>query len=311
MPSIKIREIDATSGGAAIVPSDVVFVPGFVNPITITTSTTVADPYVPILCQSIAEFESYFGKTPASFTSNQYYFTNTAGAISVLEYGSFSENAVNGTLSDTNGNVMISAGYMDPGYVYAKELLTKGLPVYFVRCNENCVFDNDTQKYYLTTDTAHNTPFNTAIDALQSNINIAQMYKVLSERSSYAIWTELQDTNEYIEIKYLTTGGYPTFEFFSNVISYEADLVTLTQPINSRVFNQQMRNYNITSDVMVEFTFAVNTITVETMDELTELLPTADVDKFYYVTATNAFFKVQVTEEEEEEQRSWIPASPD
>lgn len=72
MPSIVIKEIDATTAGNAAVETDIVFIPGFMNTNFDNTdywdddkTRTPAKAKVPTLCTSIAQFERCFGKQPA------------------------------------------------------------------------------------------------------------------------------------------------------------------------------------------------------------------------------------------------------
>jgi hypothetical protein len=72
MPSIVIKEIDATTAGNAAVETDVVFIPGFMNTSFSdkdywddAKTRTPAKAKVPTLCTSVAQFERCFGKKPA------------------------------------------------------------------------------------------------------------------------------------------------------------------------------------------------------------------------------------------------------
>lgn len=120
MPSIKINEQDLTTGGGRSTNFNVVYVPGF----TVYTDTSIVlsntwpldsknsedksravSANVPTLCQSIAEFEAYFGKKPARFSSN----TGTGDSTSTID--------------------------VDKSYLYAKELLKLGIPVLYESFN--------------------------------------------------------------------------------------------------------------------------------------------------------------------------------
>ena len=75
MPSIVIKEIDATTAGNAAVETDVVFIPGFMNTNFSNTdywdddkTRTPAKAKVPTLCTSVAQFERCFGKKPATLS---------------------------------------------------------------------------------------------------------------------------------------------------------------------------------------------------------------------------------------------------
>ncbi len=71
MPSIEIKEQDLTTGGGSATNLNVVYVPGFVNHNSDAWSedATPAAPKTPTLCKSVAEFEKYFGKKPAVFST--------------------------------------------------------------------------------------------------------------------------------------------------------------------------------------------------------------------------------------------------
>ena len=122
MTGHNIREIDTTSPGTLENVTNVVYVPGFINPSYINAdgTSTCVDAFVPTLCTSITEFETNFGSIPASFMEDQLYSSLTG----------FAANAI-----PTNDDIMFSTGTMDLGYVYAKELLAAGLPVLYERIN--------------------------------------------------------------------------------------------------------------------------------------------------------------------------------
>ena len=123
MSKITIREVDETTVGNVIIDStDVVYVPGF-SVLTDGDDSTVAEPHVPTLCRTIAEFEMYFGASAPTFSSNQSY-PSGFDAVAIP--------------TDIRGTQQYMA-YMDeadPSYIYAKELLAQGLPVLYERINE-------------------------------------------------------------------------------------------------------------------------------------------------------------------------------
>lgn len=96
---IVIREINETTPTGAGVGSDVAYVPGI-------TYSDAGKQYVnkPVLCSSISEFEEYFGATPYELTAAD--------------------------VSGTNPN-KLTAGTPDLSYLYAKELILAGIPVYY------------------------------------------------------------------------------------------------------------------------------------------------------------------------------------
>jgi hypothetical protein len=94
MPSIKISEVDLTYGGGSATNYEVVYVPGFMG------ANGKAKAKTPTLCNSVSEFEEYFGTDPAKF-------------------------------KDLSGTETF-----DKSYIYAKELLKLGLPVLYESVND-------------------------------------------------------------------------------------------------------------------------------------------------------------------------------
>lgn len=100
MPKIKITEVDLTTAGTSELLSNVVYVPGYAirGPIN-----------KPTLCTTLSEFTELFGNVPYTFKSTQYL--------------------------DLDKQVKYCDAESDEkSYIYASELLSKGLPVVFERC---------------------------------------------------------------------------------------------------------------------------------------------------------------------------------
>ena len=166
MPSIRIGEVDNTLSVSALSDTDVVYVAGFA---TIEEgkfdASTIVQPYTPTLCRTIEEFEAFFGTEPAKFQTAQ-------------NYQGFAQNAV------PVGVPMFEQGDEDLSYIYAKELIARGLPVVYERIN--------------------------ALDAYPS---VSDMYDALAGTGTVDVFENLKDKGEYT-VKYLTTGGYPSFEYY-------------------------------------------------------------------------------------------------
>ena len=190
MPKIQITEKDLTTTGNSSKSTDVVYIPGFVN----TACANLKDKagkYIgiaynkPTLFTSVSEFEALCGTAPATFENDQEYPKAQEGR----QTKGFDTEAVD-TMSNTP--VMFKKGAYDPSYIMAKELLAAGLNVLYERVNT----DDDT-------------------------ISVDTMYVFLSaaftinEGDSYNYG--LASIGEY-DVKYLTTGGYPVFEYGSNNI---------------------------------------------------------------------------------------------
>ena len=104
MPKITINERDLTTVAIDNITDNVAYIPGYAITGPINT---------PTLCRTLAEFQSKFGYLPYEF-KNTYTYAN-AGFT---------------TLSD---KVFIAKGQREKSYIYAAELLKKGLPVLFER----------------------------------------------------------------------------------------------------------------------------------------------------------------------------------
>lgn len=103
---IKIQEHDITTPLGAGTSSDIVYVPGF-------STKFNAIKNIPVLCNNVDEFEKAFGTLPKTLTE-----------LDVVDYAEY------GYL----------AGDPDRSYIYAKELLTKGMSVIYAN------IDNRTAK---------------------------------------------------------------------------------------------------------------------------------------------------------------------
>lgn len=117
MPKIEIKEKDLTTPGVVVQDTDIVFIPGFVDP------DAAIEKGVPYLFTSSSEFKSLCGDVAPTFTQDQLY---PEGEVS-----GFGDYAI----PSGENEVMFDMGTPDPGYVMAKELLAAGLSVLFMRVN--------------------------------------------------------------------------------------------------------------------------------------------------------------------------------
>lgn len=146
MSKIFIREVDLSTVASATEDiQDVVYVPGFSSASSDSASTVKAG--VPTLCRTVAEFNTFFGSQPAVFIEDQDY---------PAEFSSDAIPSINGTPQK-----MFLKGDPDPSYIYAKELLVRGLPVVYERVNEK------------------SNPLDSNYD-----VNVAKMYTFLSDAFS-------------------------------------------------------------------------------------------------------------------------------
>ena len=194
---INIYESDLTTNGVADEITDVVYVPGF-------AASGSVSARVPTLCYTIAQFENAFGSTAPVFKSDQQY-PIAQDEVTGIKYDD-SKNIYAGFLTDAipsanrgESAIWFAEGTPDPSYIYAKELITEGIPVLYERIN---VVDQ-------------------TVDG-EDDISVATMYKAFltgSPSIGYSsVYSTVQGANliaRELAVKYITSGGYPTFEFVS------------------------------------------------------------------------------------------------
>lgn len=284
MPIIKITDTDFTTPGSEAFDYDIAYVPGF-------TYKTGA-PTEPTLCRTVYEFEDIFGTHPVQFITDQYinrpetFPDNPSGDTSALENFGMKSRTVEAEDGTQINQVLVMPKYSyDIAYMYAKELISSGLAVYYHAVSvvdetlevvpvtqepadwstnySSYLFKNDNDEYegyepklYYTALTAFTTfesdkyyekietTGEDAYDLLQDRpsdwkktewpadkfysavegapeYNPSNCYQLVEEGEAadldvfYNNFKQaLQDitaVNEY-NIKYITSGGYPTFE---------------------------------------------------------------------------------------------------
>lgn len=215
MPRISISETDLTRVGTFGTDTEVVYVPGLVNP---KSHSTI--PYgEPVLFTSVSAFQKACG--------NPYVFTSAVKFSDLIidddQVSSASATADDGDSSTDSGNtgidpwfsdyavpsddVMFKAGSVDPGYLYAVELLNAGLSVMYRRLNPE--------------------------DVKASDINIVNIYNWLgaafgsvTDEDGNPTYSDLTDKGNY-NFKYITSGGYPVFEYAGSSIA--SSMLTLAE----------------------------------------------------------------------------------
>ena len=137
MATIRIHEEDLTSTGFDQEWTDIAYVPGF-------GSLDVTNPPVgPTLVTSLSQFKTLFGDAPQKFTESYSYDDQLFDGDTTEVW---SEQAYSNT---TTNKVMFKAGDYDPGYIYASQLLSAGLPVYYDRVNKVVKSSEKTNSFYL------------------------------------------------------------------------------------------------------------------------------------------------------------------
>ena len=229
---IVIKEVNETSPKGAGASSDIAYIPGLAVDTAISRN-------IPVLCNTIAEFEYNFGDTPYKFTKE--------------DVEDMSE-----TTKKKVGDSIIEDGY-DLSYIYAKELLNAGMSVYY----ENIAADDEsikaleealanakvvaqtaeaTYREAVKATKAAETELKNATDETRAEKQIALTNAQAAEEAALTAWNDaktavdtanktyeaskdrvdylyevlndrlevLLDKDEYT-VKYITTGGYPTF----------------------------------------------------------------------------------------------------
>lgn len=262
MPNIRITEQDLTAVSVNVQTEDVVFIPGFVSSVARSPASLVKA-MVPTYCETVEEFEMYFGASTPLFLLDQEYAATNWKSYAI-----------------PSGGIMRRAGDADYGYLMAKRLLQMGIPVVYCRCNGDIgpmygtfdteselpasstllptdvgkvAFVSDTSTYYIIVNTTDeqgqdiiqfrkthyaneneglNNIVDPSIDDLYAFMRGVQINSLgCPVRDQYGAVVPEIDNNMFalvsdpgtFNIKYLTSGGYPTFEFSSgnnNIIVY-------------------------------------------------------------------------------------------
>ncbi len=117
MPKITILEKDLTTAGASELLSNIVYVPGY----------AITGPVnKPTLCRTLDEFKETFGSVPYKFLNNQ-------------------------TYSSSSSKTYAYAGDYEKSYIYAAELINRGLPILFERYMNTANITNFTAKSTVST----------------------------------------------------------------------------------------------------------------------------------------------------------------
>jgi len=206
MSKIYINEVDLTTvERTSSDGTDIVYVPGFSSLANVTNGAEVG---VPVLCKTIAEFNTAFGTKPAVFAETQAY---------PMQFDSYAVPTVGGVNSP-----MFAAGAPDPSYIFAKELLALGIPVLYERVN-----------VYANLEDAG------SIEAY--DVTVANMYNFLSKNFSQGVdgsgettvtggTVEVTDTNAF-------TAAYPDAGTYTFMATAECTGTTTIEDGNVTIDN--------------------------------------------------------------------------
>lgn len=195
MRRVTINERDVTVVDNQAIVTDVVYVPGFALGKTNGRDLdTAVAPHVPTYCENVTDFFNFFGADAPFFNQDQF-------------YTGFEESAVpiDGESVTPATTVMFHKDDIDPSYIYALEILSSGLPVVYERMNENTnAYTQQEQEEGGETTTVTVPDPTYDVDLAHAYAQFALIFNASS--------SSLMDRNG-ISIKYLTSGGYPTFEY--------------------------------------------------------------------------------------------------
>lgn len=194
MNRIVINEQDLTTNKSSSEITDIVYIPGFASA---DATASVGDPKI---CYSLSQFRSYFGSAAPTFRDTQYfpYFHSAVVEGETVTYPGFPQVAIPLDSTDTEDYSTVEmfarddsdpSSLADPSYIYAASLLSKGLTIIYERMNE--VTDPSSENY---------------------DVTVARAYTRLAEIYSNDIDSPILDKGNY-DIKYMTSGGYPTHEY--------------------------------------------------------------------------------------------------
>lgn len=121
MAQIIIREQDLTTPGVVYSENNNVYIPGYAVKGPINT---------PTLCETLDDFKRIFGDKPYVFKTRQEYPSSFAPAAGV------------------SGKALYEVGDCEKSWVYASELLNKGIPVLYERCYKTATSTADVKAMY-------------------------------------------------------------------------------------------------------------------------------------------------------------------
>lgn len=145
------------------------------------SSVTTVEQFTPVTCTTLSEFITTFGAYPVLFNS-------------AMEYSAFGEgHGFAEAAVPTTGN-LFDADSPDPSWIYAAKLLSQGLQVIYCKINTDAQI-NENGKF---------------------TGSITDLYGQLSTLFA-STSTNLTSKGDF-DFKYLTSGGYPVFEYEGNSI---------------------------------------------------------------------------------------------
>lgn len=210
MAQIIIREKDLT-GNAAQTVFDIAVVPGLVNEATKGENWSTDYIGKPLYFTTLSAFQSVIGLRPVQFDDDDLgipYTKDNDGNITCPAPTNTTKTNIAGYFFAGGTGTSES---LDPGYIYAAELLTAGIPIYYLPIWGTKALDvyNALGNTIMTFTFTENSFSYTSVNKPQ-NGPITYMQK--------SALLQLVDRGTY-NIKYLTSGGYPTYEFDSNTIA--------------------------------------------------------------------------------------------
>lgn len=126
----------------------------------------------------------------------EWYVTST-GTEKILTTDTFIDPTKTYFSAEEGPSKMFEAGDADPGYRYAIALLSRGMPIYFEQMNETYVKPEETG---------------------ECDVSIESMYNGLMQRfvrEPEGADSSFDSMGDY-SVKYITSGGYPTFELLGS-----------------------------------------------------------------------------------------------
>lgn len=242
MNRITITEQDLTTNNTGYSFSDAIFIPGF-------AVEGAAQYGVPVRCSSLSEFNSYFGTVAPIFETAQEYPKYVSGTSSGFLDAAIPEDV------DSDNNYMYQQFQTDLSWLLAKRLLSAGLPVIYVKMNQNNYSILSSGNYQFPgewddssgskVDIVDNTGLGTTSDcyikidthtrvesseALNESGGLKSGYEKLTFKSYYDVTVAgayaYMTANIFngqssiydkgqFDLKFICTGGYPTLEFMT------------------------------------------------------------------------------------------------
>lgn len=271
MPSINIYERDLTSPYSVDTTPNIVYIPGYAN---------IGPTNEPVLCTSLNEFYTIFGKKPYQFRSTQGYpeITVKEGTSDVGVSYRFRKAATEKLGANPS---FYQVGDYEKSYMIAAELLSKNLPVLF----ERIVSEVDTNYAYAS---IAGLKFTSKIYGLAGSLITVKLENL--NNNIYKLTITFASSSDTSKV-----GDAASGEIAANALASILGVSEVTESITFTTSKDSTSNYTYISDIVSELvTISENEITgviPDTATRLTSATLKLNSDEFEITDIYKAFLQ--------------------